>query len=980
MPWRRCYDSAYPFEKAFMSSAAESGNLFRFGLFEADRAGCTLTRNGIRVKIQDQPFRLLILLLERPGEIVTREELRQALWPEGTHVDFDGSLNVILKRLRAALNDDPESPRFIETIPRRGYRFIAPVAVAAKTYEAVLPANQAVAIPVAPIAKQSEQAPADPGGSIFPFSLSERKWWMALYVAAAVALVLAVAGWLTWGTLFTGSTSGHSPSTSQKFQMRKSVAVLGFKNLSGRSEDAWLGTALSEMLSTELAAGDKLRLISGEDVAHLRMTSPWPQSDTLDRGTTARIRSALNSDVLVLGSYVTLGAPERAQVRLDVRMQDAQTGEILTEVAEVGTSQDFFRLVSRIGAQLRNRLGIEKLQSFDEAGVLAALPLDPEAAQFYALGLARLRQFDALAAKDLLEQAAASDPKFSLVHAMLARAWAQLGYEQKRREEAKKALDLATDLPRAQHMLVEGEYDESLGKQEDAASVYHALFEMFPDNLDYGLRLTSVLTGLGHSSRAMDAIHQMRSLPAPSSNDPRIDLAEARLIGDKSKELALIRSAISKSSSEGKKLVYALAKKDECLTLNYTEHPEQALASCQEAYQVFMSAGNRVSAADCLRMIADTQGTQGHLEQAIATYQQALNMLEGMGENAKTGAILNNMAIGYENEGNLDRAEELYRKAKVHFQLAGSHDNETTALGNIADILYLRGNLVGAEKLYQEALQITGTFEKSDPGYFLYRLADLRLTQGRVQEARLLAQQAIDAYPATNGTYQYRTAAMIVYGETLKAAGDLAGARSQFEQTLEVRQKIGALGLVAENQVELASLMIDEGRPEQAEPVLHAALAEFEKEKSDPGASNAYTLLSRALLMQGRLDEARKALERSSELSLTNSDPALKFAVQIQRARVEIATASSSKAHSATAHQLLDSVIAKARRLGYHDVEYEARLTLGELVLKTNLALARKQLSVLATETRSTGLELLARRAEGAMSNATAEAANRSSH
>ena len=77
-------------------------------------------------------------------------------------------------------------------------------------------------------------------------------------------------------------------------------------------------------------------------------------------------------------------------------------------------------------------------------------------------------------------------------------------------------------------MLVEGEYDESLGKQEDAASVYHALFEMFPDNLDYGLRLTSVLTGLGHSSRAMDAIHQMRSLPPPSSNDPRIDLAESQ--------------------------------------------------------------------------------------------------------------------------------------------------------------------------------------------------------------------------------------------------------------------------------------------------------------------------------------------------------------------------------------------------------------------------------------------------------------------
>src|SRR5512141_1239540 len=113
-----------------MEEAVPSEGVFRFGLFEADVAGATLTRSGLRVKIQDQPFRVLVLLLERPGEIVTREELRQKLWPEGTHVDFDGSLNVILKKLRAAIDDDSDNPRFIETVPRRGYKFIAPVAVA----------------------------------------------------------------------------------------------------------------------------------------------------------------------------------------------------------------------------------------------------------------------------------------------------------------------------------------------------------------------------------------------------------------------------------------------------------------------------------------------------------------------------------------------------------------------------------------------------------------------------------------------------------------------------------------------------------------------------------------------------------------------------------------------------------------------------------------------------------------------------------
>jgi Tol biopolymer transport system component/DNA-binding winged helix-turn-helix (wHTH) protein len=101
----------------------------RFGLFEVDVASGTLTRQGIRVKLQEQPFRILSLLLQQNGEIVTREQLRQALWQEGTHVNFDGSLNAALKKLRASLQDDAENPRFIETVPRQGYRFLAPVHV-----------------------------------------------------------------------------------------------------------------------------------------------------------------------------------------------------------------------------------------------------------------------------------------------------------------------------------------------------------------------------------------------------------------------------------------------------------------------------------------------------------------------------------------------------------------------------------------------------------------------------------------------------------------------------------------------------------------------------------------------------------------------------------------------------------------------------------------------------------------------------------
>src|ERR1700726_425857 len=106
------------------SSAARS---FRFSVFEADLRVGELRKNGVKVKLQDQPFQILAILLENPGELVSREDLRQRLWPSDTFVDFDHSLNSAVKKLRQALSDDADTPRFVETVPRRGYRFIAPV-------------------------------------------------------------------------------------------------------------------------------------------------------------------------------------------------------------------------------------------------------------------------------------------------------------------------------------------------------------------------------------------------------------------------------------------------------------------------------------------------------------------------------------------------------------------------------------------------------------------------------------------------------------------------------------------------------------------------------------------------------------------------------------------------------------------------------------------------------------------------------------
>jgi DNA-binding winged helix-turn-helix (wHTH) protein/tetratricopeptide (TPR) repeat protein/TolB-like protein len=938
-----------------MESPVLPKRLYRFGLFQVDRESGVLLRRGAPVKIQDQPLRVLCLLLERPGQVVTREELRQKLWPEGTYVEFDGSLNAALKRLRSALGDNAESPVFIETLPKRGYRFVAPVAVETEiqtlSKQSGVPVLPQLAIPESTVQRPESRRPI------------ERSFIYAL----AIATILV--GGVGWYGLHYHSWAVHSSRSkpAQSFPIRRSVAVLGFHNASGRPQDDWLGTAISEMLSTELATGETLRVVSSEEVANLRISTPWSQTGTLGRETTARIGTALNSDVLVLGSYAAVGPVDHSQLRFDVSLQAARTGEVLGQIAQTGSVNDLFRFTSEIGARLRQQLGVPEIKDAEQAEMLASVPLDRDGARFYALGVSKLQEFDPVAAKDLLEQAVRADPKFSLAHLMLSRAWAQLGYEQKRKEEAKKALDLSNDLPRSERMQVEGDYYESQANHEKAASTYRVLFALFPDNVEYGLQLGQAQYMAGHSSQTIETTLRLRSLPPPGSNDPRIDLLEARAsTASVPARLTLIRTAQQKAVAQGKKLVYALARKEECAELNSSDHTDQALPACQDAYGVFLATGNRLAAADTIGSMASVEASLAHPDQAISDFERALEMLREFGEDEKTGSVLNNMAIIYTNRGELDRAEQLYRQARFHFEQAGDKRHTAATLADLGDILYLSGNLPAAGNSYQQAIEITASLDDGKPGYAQYRLSDLELARGHVQNAHRLAQQALDGITPIQGDYGHLTEALVQMGEVFRAEGDLSGARKQFEKARNTELKAGDTGLLEESQLELADLDLDEGRLQEAESLIRPAIVEFQKEQSGPALAGAYSELSQFFLQQGKLEDAQDAAQRAGKFVLSTPDPAMRLPIAAQAARVEAALGqnASEPAESAAAIAKFRSVIAAARKLGYYNLECQARLDLGKTELKVNPAIGRSQLQDLERETHEHGLEYISHKAQ----------------
>ena len=211
----------------------------RFGVFELDERAGELRREGLKIRLSDQPLQILLLLLEHPGEIVTREELRQRLWSSDTFVDFEQSLNAAVKRLREALGDSGAHPRLIETLPRHGYRLIAPVEMLGK-----------------PTSELSSRKSAH-------WSHHEG-WWLA---ATLVALILGAAVTFLYAHWAWQSRFGHKPA-----QIR-SLAVIPIANLGDDSTGEYFCDGLTEALITELGQISSLRVISRQSVMQYRDTT-----------------------------------------------------------------------------------------------------------------------------------------------------------------------------------------------------------------------------------------------------------------------------------------------------------------------------------------------------------------------------------------------------------------------------------------------------------------------------------------------------------------------------------------------------------------------------------------------------------------------------------------------------------------------------------------------------------------------------------
>ncbi len=304
-----------------MQVTAPERRYVRFGSFTVDLISRELRNNGHKIHLQEKPFQILVILLDHPGELVTREEFRQRLWPSDTFVDFEHSINTAVKKLREALEDDADQPRFIETLPRRGYRFIAPVAE-----RPVEEARLGSPIPTHAAA-----------GTETPQARLRRSWYVLLPGAAAVAVV----GMLLVGLNVRGVRDRmwrQRPSAQDRAIPIKSLAVLPFEDLSGDSSKDHFADAFTDELTTQLAEQAPIRVVSRTSVMRYK-GSRRPLSE---------IARELNVDAIVEGSV----SVSDQQVRITAQLIQAVSDRHLWAHSYAKDRKDFFSIQSEMAAAI----------------------------------------------------------------------------------------------------------------------------------------------------------------------------------------------------------------------------------------------------------------------------------------------------------------------------------------------------------------------------------------------------------------------------------------------------------------------------------------------------------------------------------------------------------------------------------------------------------------------------------------------------
>jgi TolB-like protein/DNA-binding winged helix-turn-helix (wHTH) protein/Tfp pilus assembly protein PilF len=468
-----------------MALETRNSGAVRFATFQVDLRSGELRKQGVKIKLQEQPFRVLTVLLQRPGEVVTREELRNQNWPPDTFVDFENSLNTAINKLRDALGDSADNPRFIETLPRRGYRFIAPV-----------------------ISDQQEKSPVPAEVSNVGDEQNGKNPWTPRWLVPAAVAVLALLT-LVYVTI-------RRRAKDPAYSKINSLAVLPLKNLSGDPTQEYLADGMTEELIGRLAGIHDLRVVSRTSVMRFKDAQI----------SVPEIARTLNVDAVVEGSVIREGNRIRVHAQL---IRGATDGHFWSEAYDRDL-RDVLGLQSEVAESIA--LKVKATVTGEERTRLTeARPVSPEVYESYLKGLYVYRNKTSSRAGveesiGYFQNAIARDPTYAPAYVGLANAYRFLSTVTiggspaelpKAMTAVRKALELDPNLAEAHVVLAD--LQRAQWHWTDAEAEYRRALELNPSDASAYGGLAGWLLSQGRLVEAVAWARRARELdPSPEES------------------------------------------------------------------------------------------------------------------------------------------------------------------------------------------------------------------------------------------------------------------------------------------------------------------------------------------------------------------------------------------------------------------------------------------------------------------------------
>jgi eukaryotic-like serine/threonine-protein kinase len=730
----------------FLGKVESSCRVARFEGFELDLRTGELRRTGNQpISLAEQPFRILTMLLERPVGLVTREEIRDALWPNGTIVEFEHSISAAMNRLRQVLGDSADQPQYIETLARRGYRWMVPV--------------QWIETPSLPATVLSSAASAQADRTV------SRKRLRLLIVSVAVVVATAIAASAYFFTHRTPKLTSKDP-----------IILADFTNTTG---DPVFDGTLRQGLVAQLEQSPYLNILSDEQIAGTLRLMSQPAGTRFTHDLARHVCQRTGGMVVLDGSIAQIGS----QYQLILNASDCSTGSLLGSAQAVASDKNHvLGALGSVASAIRKKLGesLTSIQKFNTPLEEVTTP-SLEALQAYTIGWRAGLSGDESAAVGSLERAISLDPNFAMAYAVLGTAYGGLGESGLAAANTQKAFDLRDRVSEREKFYISSHYEENVtGDLEKAIQVFELWAQTYPRDVVPVGHLSWHYAALGQYDQSLLAARRAFEL-APDVELPYEVLASSYLNLDRLDDAAAIlqqAKARGIDSPPLHELAYVLAflKGD-------------AAGMAREAA---WAAGKPGTEDVLTELQSDTAAYAGHLTQANDLTARAVVSARLAGETEPVTRYWADAALREALVGNLAKARQ---QASAALRASSEQVTATLALARAGDL--------------GRAQALGDDLGRRHPNDTIVQFYDLPTLHAQLALSRSEPSKAIEALQAAGPYEFGNMRGVYVRGEAFLAARRGSEAAGEFQKILDHRGIVlnGLIGALAHLQIGRAYVM-----------------------------------------------------------------------------------------------------------------------------------------------------------------------------